>query len=59
VEELKTMGHNIDTVFNIAGGMTGIELLESGLLKGAACWRADGSAAGLSGGPARPGNYAP
>jgi gamma-glutamyltranspeptidase / glutathione hydrolase len=59
VEELKTMGHNIDTVFNIAGGMNGIELLESGLLKGAACWRADGSAAGLSGGPARPGNYAP
>lgn len=59
VEELKTMGHNINAVFNIAGGMNGIEAVESGLLKGAACWRADGSPAGLSGGPARPGNYAP
>ncbi len=59
VEELKTMGHNINRVFNVAGGMNGIEVLESGLLQGAACWRADGSPAGLSGGPARPGNYAP
>lgn len=59
VAELKTMGHNIITVFNTGGGMNGIEVLESGLLSGAACWRADGSPAGLSGGPARPGVFAP
>ena len=57
VDELRSFGHTINTVFNIAGGMNGVEVLESGLLRGAACWRADGAPAGLSGGPARPGNY--
>ncbi|MCH7625705.1 MAG: hypothetical protein IIC83_07260 [Chloroflexi bacterium] len=28
---------------------------EAGLIRGAACWRADGSPAGISGGPARVG----
>ena len=59
VGELKAMGHVINRVFNIGGGMNGVEVLESGLLSGAACWRADGSPAGLSGGPARSGDYAP
>jgi gamma-glutamyltranspeptidase / glutathione hydrolase len=57
LDELKSLGHKANTVFNIAGGMNGVEVLESGLLRGAACWRADGAPAGLSGGPARPGNY--
>jgi gamma-glutamyltranspeptidase / glutathione hydrolase len=59
VDELKLLGHKANAVFNIAGGMNGVEILESGLLSGAACWRADGAPAGLSGGPARPGNYSP
>jgi gamma-glutamyltranspeptidase/glutathione hydrolase len=59
VEELKALGHDINVVFNIAGGMNGVEVTDSGLLCGAACWRADGAPAGLSGGPARAGNYAP
>jgi gamma-glutamyltranspeptidase/glutathione hydrolase len=57
VDEIRSFGHTVKTVFNIAGGMNGVEVLESGLLRGAACWRADGAPAGLSGGPARPGNY--
>jgi len=59
VDELKSLGHEANAVFNIAGGMNGVEILESGLLSGAACWRADGAPAGLGGGPARPGNYSP
>jgi gamma-glutamyltranspeptidase/glutathione hydrolase len=57
--ELRTLGHNLNAVFNIAGGMNGVEVSASGLLAGAACWRADGAPAGLSGAPARRGNYAP
>ncbi len=59
LEALKSMGHEVVPVFNVAGGMNGIEVMESGELRGAACWRADGAPAGLSGGPARVGNYAP
>lgn len=59
VDELRTLGHHISVVFNIAGGMNGIAAPEPGILCGAACWRADGSPAGLSGGPARPGKYSP
>jgi gamma-glutamyltranspeptidase/glutathione hydrolase len=58
-EDLKALGHDVTTVFNVAGGMNGIEVTDAGLLAGAACWRADGAPAGLSGGPARFGNYAP
>ena len=37
----------------VAGGMNGILIdHERGLMTGAACWRADGVPAGLSGGPA-------
>ncbi|HEX2225502.1 MAG TPA: gamma-glutamyltransferase, partial [Candidatus Binatia bacterium] len=59
VVDLRAMGHDVVTVFNIAGGMNGVEVLNSGLLSGAACWRADGAPAGLSGGHARPGSYSP
>ncbi len=54
--ELAAKGHRIEVVPKIAGGMNGIMFdLTAGLLYGAACWRADGTPIGLSGGPARPG----
>ncbi|MDP3175438.1 MAG: gamma-glutamyltransferase [Phenylobacterium sp.] len=55
--ELTAMGHTIARSERIAGGMNGVQVdATTGLLHGAACWRADGSPAGLSGGPATPGN---
>jgi gamma-glutamyltranspeptidase/glutathione hydrolase len=39
---------------HVAGGMNGIEFADDGSMTGAACWRADGTAIGLGGGPARP-----
>jgi gamma-glutamyltranspeptidase/glutathione hydrolase len=54
--ELTVRGHNVQIVPKIAGGMNGIMFdYTSGRMHGAACWRADGSPAGLSGGPAKPG----
>lgn len=51
--ELENRGHNVETPFKVAGGMNGIMLdAESGLLRGAACWRADGAPMGFSGGDA-------
>ncbi len=52
--ELQKMGHNVLPVPVIAGGMNGV-LFKDGMIEGAACWRADGSPAALSGGSARPG----
>ena len=50
------MGHRIELVAKVAGGMNGILFDQSaGLMHGAACWRADGVPIGLSGGPARAG----
>ena len=47
------LGHPVVRVANVAGGMNGILIdHERGLMTGAACWRADGVPAGLSGGPA-------
>ena len=47
------LGHPVVRVANVAGGMNGILIdHECGLMTGAACWRADGVPAGLSGGPA-------
>jgi gamma-glutamyltranspeptidase/glutathione hydrolase len=52
-QELEAMGHEVELVPKVAGGMNGIMLdHERGILRGAACWRADGAPAGLSGGPA-------
>jgi gamma-glutamyltranspeptidase/glutathione hydrolase len=39
----------------VAGGMNAIEFHEDGSLTGAACWRADGTPVGISGGLARAG----
>jgi hypothetical protein len=48
------LGHPVLRVANVAGGMNGILIdHERGLMTGAACWRADGVPAGLSGGPAK------
>jgi gamma-glutamyltranspeptidase/glutathione hydrolase len=48
---LEARGHRVSTPFKIAGGMNGIVRdPDSGLMWGAACWRADGAACGWSGG---------
>ena len=48
---LAALGHRVIVVPRIAGGMNGIlRDPASGLLHGAACWRADGTPIGLSGG---------
>jgi gamma-glutamyltranspeptidase/glutathione hydrolase len=55
-EALTARGHHLVEVTAVAGGMNGIQFdPETGLMTGAACWRADGSPAALGGGPARPG----
>jgi gamma-glutamyltranspeptidase/glutathione hydrolase len=50
-DALRRLGHNILIVPRIAGGMNGIMVdQKTGMLHGAACWRADGVPLGLSGG---------
>jgi gamma-glutamyltranspeptidase/glutathione hydrolase len=52
--ELERRGHAIATPLKVAGGMNGILVdPDTGLLHGAACWRADGAPMGFSGGDAR------
>jgi gamma-glutamyltranspeptidase/glutathione hydrolase len=52
--ELERRGHMVETPLKVAGGMNGILVNpETGLLHGAACWRADGAPMGFSGGDAR------
>ena len=51
-EGLDKMGHSIERVDRIAGGMNGVMFDNEGFIHGAACWRADGSPVGLSGGQA-------
>ena len=54
-KELEGMGHQIEVVAKVAGGMNGVMFdHEAGMMHGAACWRADGSPVGISGGPAKP-----
>ena len=49
--ELERRGHVVETPFKVAGGMNGIMLdAQTGVLRGAACWRADGAPMGYSGG---------
>jgi gamma-glutamyltranspeptidase/glutathione hydrolase len=51
VSELEGMGHRVSIVEKVAGGMNGVMRdADSGLLHGAACWRADGTPVGVSGG---------
>jgi gamma-glutamyltranspeptidase / glutathione hydrolase len=52
---LAERGHEITRVQRIAGGMNAIAFNPDGSLTGAACWRADGTPVGISGGLARAG----
>ena len=52
IAELTRMGHDILKVPKVAGGMNGILVDEEGLMHGGACWRADGTPMGISGGEA-------
>jgi gamma-glutamyltranspeptidase/glutathione hydrolase len=50
-ENLRSRGHKVKVVPRVAGGMNGV-LADpaTGLLRGAACWRADGTPMAMSGG---------
>ncbi len=48
-------GHAVVAVAAIGGGMNAVAVGPDGVLTGAACWRADGTPVGVSGGHARPG----
>ena len=55
---LASLGHHVSSVNRVAGGLNAI-MFENELMIGAACHRADGSPAGLSGGyamPSKPGD---
>lgn len=53
VASLEAMGHRVQVVPKVAGGMNGVmQDPATGFLRGAACWRADGAPIGISGGPA-------
>ena len=53
VENLEALGHRVQVVPTVAGGMNGVMRdAATSLLHGAACWRADGTPVGISGGPA-------
>lgn len=52
---LRDRGHTIVVMPTVSGGMNGIQFHDDGSMTGAACWRADGAAAALGGGLARPG----
>jgi len=54
-EGLQARGHKLQVVPTVAGGMNAIQFHDDGSMTGAACWRADGSAAALGGGLARAG----
>ncbi len=50
-KELRRRGHNVQMQPHVAGGMNGIQFNPDGSMTGAACWRADGTPIGVSGGP--------
>ncbi len=54
-DALAARGHDVQVVPTVAGGMNGIGFGDDGNLTGAACWRADGTPVGVSGGLARAG----
>jgi gamma-glutamyltranspeptidase/glutathione hydrolase len=54
-EALRVRGHEISRVSRIAGGMNAISIDRDGMMTGVACWRADGTPVGISGGLARAG----
>jgi len=51
--KLADRGHEVLGVPVIAGGMNAVALCSPGRIEGAACWRADGTPAGLGGGLAQ------
>ena len=53
--KLIAMGHRVLAMSTVGGGMNAIEFAEDGILRGSACWRADGTPIGMSGGLARAG----
>ena len=54
-EGLRKMGHDVQVTPRVAGGMNGVMFDHAnGVIRGAACYRADGVPAGFSGGAARP-----
>jgi Gamma-glutamyltransferase len=53
--KLTAMGHRVQAVPTVAGGMNAIQFHEDGRMSGAACWRADGTPIGIAGGLARAG----
>jgi len=54
-QELLARGHKLKAMPTVAGGMNAIAFDDDGGMTGAACWRADGTAAALGGGLARAG----
>ena len=53
--KLTSMGHKVQAMPTVAGGMNAIQFHEDGTMSGAACWRADGTPIGIAGGLARAG----
>jgi len=53
--KLAAMGHRVQAVPTVAGGMNAIQFHDDGRMSGAACWRADGTPIGIAGGLARAG----
>ena len=54
-EGLRALGHDAQVTPRVAGGMNGVMFDHAnGVIRGAACYRADGVPAGFSGGAARP-----
>ncbi|PHK96229.1 gamma-glutamyltransferase [Pseudoroseomonas rhizosphaerae] len=51
---LAALGHRVQRVKHIGGGMGAVRFHANGMIEGAACWRADGTPVGISGGLARP-----
>ncbi|MCZ6636095.1 MAG: gamma-glutamyltransferase [bacterium] len=49
-EAVAARGHDVSSVRNVAGGMNAVAFESDGMLTGAACWRADGTPVGVSGG---------
>jgi len=51
---LRKKGHDVFVVNRVAGGMNGVLRDRKGMLHGGACWRADGTPMGISGGKTVP-----
>jgi len=54
--QMRARGHKVEVLPHVAGGMNGIAFNDDGTMTGAACWRADGHAIGVSGGLSRRGS---